>query len=208
MELFINQLAQRLLDPLPGKDAHATMMPFPERLNERIADDHSKAAVMILLREIDQKIQFPLILRNAGLVNDPHRGQIGLPGGRFDTTDHNLAFTALRETQEEIGVPAECIKIIGSLSPLYIPVSKNLVQPFIGLLTDEIEYQLQESEVQELFHCSIASITNSDNFQSRTINTSYAKDLKVQGFQIESRWIWGATAMMLAELKAIIATIE
>lgn len=208
MESFVKQLAHCLLDPLPGKSAHARMMPFPERLNEAVAEDHTKASVMILLREINNKIQFPLILRNAGSVNDPHRGQIGLPGGRFETSDHNLAFTALRETREEIGIPSELIQIIGSLTPLYIPVSKNLVHPFIGFLTQESEYQLQESEIQDIFHCSLESITNPDNIQYRKINTSYAKDLNVQGFQIENRWIWGATAMMLAELKELIYKIK
>lgn len=207
MDLFLESLASRLLIKLPGKEAHATMMPFPSRLNEPIAADHTKAAVMILFINHENEIQFPLILRNSQSAQDPHRGQIGLPGGRFDDKDHNLAFTALRETQEEIGIPSSEIKIIGSLSPLYIPVSKNLVHPFIGMYTGELKYELQQSEIQELFHCKLNSILNPDNLTHRTINTSYAKDLSVPGFQIDERWIWGATAMILSELKQILNTI-
>lgn len=193
-----------MLDNLPGKLAHEILMPFPERLNELPSDDHTKAAVLIALRYNEGKLEFPLILRNPGASKDPHRGQIGLPGGRFDKNDPNLVFTALRETHEEIGIPAEHIKIVGALSPLYIPVSKNLVYPFIGYTETHLEYTLQRSEIMELFHCSVDTLKDRNIITKRIINTSYAKDIAVPGFEIADRWIWGATAMILSEFKEIL----
>lgn len=199
----IDEIASRLLLKLPGKNAHSKMMPLPDRLNELPSSDHKQAAVLILLQANNENLEFPLIVRNSQSAKDPHRGQIGLPGGRMEQSDFNLAFTALRETQEEIGVPSEHIKILGSLSPLYVPVSKNLVHPFVAFLDLNCEYNLQDKEIQEVFHCGLNQLLDEKNISKRIINTSYANEISVPGFQIEDRWIWGATAMILAEFKEI-----
>ncbi|MEO6190731.1 MAG: CoA pyrophosphatase, partial [Saprospiraceae bacterium] len=155
MEKFVESLALRILEKIPGMEAHSKMAPFPERLKELPSLDHQVAAVMIVLMEVDNQICFPLIQRNPSSTYDPHKGQFALPGGRQETSDPNLAFTALREVEEEIGIASESIQIIGSLSPLYIPVSKNLVYPFIGWLRENQEFKKQDSEIHEIFNCSV-----------------------------------------------------
>lgn len=204
---FIESLAYRLTEPLPGYQAHKHVAPLPHRLLEPWAEDHSQASVMILLIESDGVVYFPLIQRQAH-PSDPHAGQIGLPGGKMDISDPNPAFTALRETYEEIGVPSELVKIVGSLSPFYIPVSKFVVNPFIGWCTKVPNFILQESEVKSLYKCSLQHLKNPQLFSHRNLQTSYAKSIKVAGFELEDAWVWGATAMILSEFREVLTQLE
>ncbi|MEP7196773.1 MAG: CoA pyrophosphatase [Saprospiraceae bacterium] len=208
MEQFLESLALRLLNKLPGSEAHLQMAPFPERLREIPAHDHSEAAVMIVLMKESDQFFFPLIQRNPSSELDPHKGQIALPGGRFEEGDHNLVFTALRETYEEIGIDNSQIKIIGSLSPLYIPVSKNLVQPYIGWCEKKPILIKQDKEIHEIFSCTLEAVLNLDNLTHKVISTSYANQLKVPGFLFGDRWVWGATAMILAEFAEILRELK
>ncbi|MFN8279995.1 MAG: CoA pyrophosphatase [Saprospiraceae bacterium] len=204
MQIDTVHLGLRLLDPLPGFQAHARLAPFPSRLKELPAPDHKVASVLLLLMQKNGETVFPLIQRNLGSEKDPHKGQIALPGGRRELTDPNLAFTALRETQEEIGIPAQEITIIGSLSPLYIPVSNNMVHPYVGWTSAESIFKTQPEEIHEVFLCGIDQLLAPDIFQERIINTSYAKDLSVPGLLLGDRWVWGATGMILSELRELL----
>jgi len=204
---FITDLADRLSRSLPGKSAHARMSPLPERLNEIPADDHSVASVMILLMGEDKEMFFPLIKRNPVSKNDPHKGQVSLPGGRREESDYNMIFTALRETQEEIGIPAADIKIVGALSELYIPVSKNLVHPYIGWYQGNADFVLQETEVFDILRCPVSNLLKKDLHTEKQLETSYATSILVPGFELEDAWIWGATAMILEEFRELIHSI-
>ncbi len=205
MEKLVESLAHRLLDKLPGKIAHQRLAPFPSRLDELPSAQHRKAAVMIVLMSNEENnLIFPLIQRNPLSDHDPHKGQMALPGGRMEDHDQHLAFTALRETEEEIGLSAKDIKIIGALSPLYIPVSQNLVHPFIGWYAGKNEYIKQDDEIYDIFECPIDFYKDSNLLQFQKINTSYAQNLSVPGFQIGDQWIWGATGMILSEFEMIL----
>ncbi|MBK7810740.1 MAG: CoA pyrophosphatase [Saprospiraceae bacterium] len=204
---FIESLAYRLTEPLPGYQAHKEVAPLPHRLLEPWADDHSQASVLILLIESDGDVYFPLIQRQTH-PSDPHTGQIGLPGGKMEISDPNPAFTALRETYEEIGVQSEMVKIVGSLSPLYIPVSKFVVNPFIGWCTKIPNFKLQESEVKSLYKCPLQHLQNPQLFSQRDLQTSYAKSIKVAGFALDDAWVWGATAMILSEFREVLSHLE
>lgn len=204
---FISDLADRLSRSLPGRNAHARMSPLPHRLDELPAEDHTRASVMVLLMGDEQEMYFPLIKRNPVSAHDPHKGQVSLPGGRREESDYNMLFTALRETQEEIGVPASDIKIVGALSELYIPVSNNLVYPYIGWYEGDLDFVLQEFEVFDILRCPVRHLIKEDLYTRRKLKTSYASSIEVPGFELEDAWVWGATAMILEELRELIHTI-
>ncbi|MFN8330527.1 MAG: CoA pyrophosphatase [Saprospiraceae bacterium] len=125
---------------------------------------------MVALMQKNGETVFPLIQRNSlGSEKDPHKGQIALPGGRRELTDPNLAFTALQETQEEIGIPAQEITIIGSLSPLYIPVSNNVVHPYVGWTSAESIFKTQPEEIHEVFLYGIDQLLAPDIFRKELL---------------------------------------
>ncbi len=205
---FIDQLAIQLTNTLPGRNAHIRMAPFPGRFDELPTQDTKNAAVMILIMGESANLYFPLIKRNPISTRDPHKGQVSLPGGRQELSDYNLLFTALRETQEEIGIPADQIKIVGALSPLFIPVSNNLVHPFIGWFEGHGTFVPQISEVYDIIPCSLAQLSIGNLRAHQVINTSYATDLKVPGFNLNDHWIWGATAMILEEFNEVLEQVN
>ncbi|MDQ3142238.1 MAG: CoA pyrophosphatase [Bacteroidota bacterium] len=193
---------------LPGIDAHRRMAPLPDRLSEKYSSDVRKAGVMILLYEMDGSWFFPLIQRSSHNSNDPHSGQISFPGGRFDEEDENIRQTSLRETEEEIGVPSSEIKILTPLSKLYIPVSKNLVFPFIGFYSSIPEFRKMDSEVEMIWPCNLDVLINENNRIRKVLKTSYSDSIEVPGFQFEDFFIWGATAMILEEFIHVVEQLS
>lgn len=205
---FIDRLAIQLTNGLPGRKAHIRMAPFPGRFDELPTHATKNAAVMILIMGESDQLYFPLIKRNPINTRDPHKGQVSLPGGRQEASDYNLLFTALRETQEEIGIPADQVKIVGALSPLFIPVSNNLVHPFIGWYEGHGSFIPQVTEVYDIIPCSLAQLSIGNLRAHQVINTSYATDLEVPGFNLNDHWIWGATAMIIEEFNEVLEQVN
>jgi hypothetical protein len=154
------------------------------------------------------EIKTVLILRpdNEG---GTHAGQIAFPGGRIDDADKDLAETALRETEEEIGVNRNSVSILGALTPLYIPVSNYMVHPYIGAVSSMPQFNLNPLEVKGLIEVSINDLVSEGN------KKSVEKYLKVKGsamqvpcYDINGQIIWGATAMIISEFVEIIRRIK
>jgi 8-oxo-dGTP pyrophosphatase MutT (NUDIX family) len=144
-----------------------------------------------------------LIERASANVNDRHRGQISFPGGRRDDTDTDLSATALREAEEEIGAPANKVKLLGPLTPLYIPVSNFHVHPFVGILEDTPPraFVPQAGEVKTVLEPAYDAFINPANRYPTNIQIGEFLSLQqVPCFNIEGRVVWGATAMILSEL--------
>ena len=133
-----------------------------------------------------------------------HSNQIGFPGGKVEVEDNNLEATALRETYEEIGVSSTEITVLKELTDVYIPPSNFLVKPFLGILKRRPEYILEEKEVERLIEIPLKSILSDKFIASQIITTSYAKEIEVPIFKFDEEVIWGATAMMLSEIKDLI----
>ncbi|MBK8623823.1 MAG: CoA pyrophosphatase [Saprospiraceae bacterium] len=180
-------------------ESHRKMAPLPNRLLELAPKNVKKAGVVILLYECSGELVFPLIKRTSTNKNDPHAGQISLPGGRYDIADGSLLNTALRETEEEIGIRLLKKHVIASLSSLYIPVSQNEVHPFIAFIDEIPQFKNQPSEVESIIQISLNNLLEPRHSVRKVLNTSYAQNIEVPGFEIESHWIWGATAMILQE---------
>ncbi len=202
---FINDLKIRLKKPLPGENAQFLMAPFsrqriqhidPEKYNPR------KSAVLILLFPIEDQIHTLLIQRP--VYDGVHSGQVAFPGGKFEDTDIDLEFTALRETFEEVGVPAESVEIIGRLTDLYIQPSNFLVSPFIGFTTEKPEFILDAYEVQKIITIDLFSLSEEGIVCEKTITHSNGFKLKTPCYEVDGLAVWGATAMIISELNAVV----
>ena len=153
----------------------------------------------------DRLARLLFILRNA--YPGVHASQIAFPGGQEESQDMDLLHTALRETEEEVGIPAASIQPVKALSKVYIPPSNFEVSPFIGICTHTPEFRKQDSEVAELIEVPLAEVLDDDRITSRRLTTSYARDIEVPAFLFEGHIVWGATAMMLNEIKSLLRNI-
>lgn len=129
-----------------------------------------------------------------------HPGQIALPGGRIEKGETALE-TAFRETFEEIGIPKEEIEILGTLSELYVEVSRFRIHPFVGWLKKKPEMIINSNEVDKAIFFPLKYFTQlPDEIEIKTVKGK----LKVPCIRFEGEIIWGATSMILAELVAIL----
>ena len=171
----------------------------------RPPNDARLAAVLILLYERQGQICFPL-QRRREVIGDPHGGQISLPGGSREGNERVEA-TALREAQEELGIDPEHVKILGRLSRLWIPVSHFKVRPVVAWAKSEPAYRLDPGEVEELIVCSLEELENPQRLVKfpRKIG---GNDRQVPAWRLDEGYLWGATAMILAELISIVRAAE
>lgn len=134
-----------------------------------------------------------------------HSNQVGFPGGKVEKEDANYQMTALRETEEEVGIAIEKIEIVREISATYIPPSNFLVQPFIGILEETPRFIPQASEVESIIEVALADFLSETAVIEKELTTSYMKKVQVPAFLLNDHVVWGATAMMLSEVKDIIS---
>lgn len=195
---------------MPGEQSHFKMEPEIRkqwRESKNVAKRKPKQAAVVALfyPNQHQETQLLLILRNT--YKGVHSNQIGFPGGKVEPEDNNLEITALRETHEEVGVLPKDIEILKKLSKLYIPPSNFMVQPFIGLYAKPKPFKIQESEVEALVEVSFSDFMNDKNLIYQNLTTSYAKNIDVPAFKLNGYTVWGATAMMLSEIKDLLRQV-
>jgi 8-oxo-dGTP pyrophosphatase MutT (NUDIX family) len=205
--IFIEKLERQLEEELPGKQAHYKMLPYGRSLDIEIPEDKKIACVLLLLIPKNGEWHITFIERVSDIPDDPHSGQIGFPGGKFEETDYSYQDCALREAEEEIGVnPAE-IGIIGELSSLYVNVSNFLIYPFIGFMGDEPEFNPQKTEVSNVFTIPLTHFLNNKNKKKTNLNIRGNVLNDVPYYDINNKVLWGATAMMMSELEHLIESI-
>ena len=201
----LQQLRDRLAGPLPGNPAHERMMPATRRTIYRdvqIPDNAKKSAVLILMYPGDEGLHFPLIERTE--YPGVHSKQIGLPGGAWEAEDADYIATALRETEEEIGVNRYQIEVLGLLSSLYIPPSNFWVQPVVGFVHARPTFIPDPNEVASVIETPLAWLRDPAIAAESKIQHSSGMSLVVPSYIIHGHVVWGATAMMLSELSEII----
>jgi 8-oxo-dGTP pyrophosphatase MutT (NUDIX family) len=205
---LISGLKNILKHPLPGTEAHFRMAPRHRAMvNVEMLDPAAvkEGAVMILLFTENGQVFIPLIKRST--YEGVHSGQISLPGGKKDLADESLEETALRECYEEIGV-SEKIEVLGKLTSLYIPVSEFLVVPYVGVCRMESPVFVPHArEVSKVIRLPLAHLLDDKTVEEGTI--MLRPDLKIESpfFRVEGQQVWGATAMILSELKLLIQSI-
>lgn len=195
---------------MPGDESHFKMEPEIRkqwRDSEKIAKRKPKrAAVMALFYPNEyQETQLLLILRKT--YKGVHSNQIGFPGGKVEPEDNDLEFTALRETNEEVGVLPESIEVLKQLTELYIPPSNFMVQPYLGLYAEPKPFKIQESEVEAVVEVLFSDFMDDENLIYQNLTTSYANNIDVPAFKLNGYVVWGATAMMLSEIKELLKQV-
>ncbi len=207
MQNIDSSILAHLLKQLPGADAQYIMAPLGRKEYANRIDNYTDSAVIILLIPTADGLVFPLIKRSSKNPNDKHAGQISLPGGKKDLEDQDLKHTALRELEEEIGIPSDQVALVGALSTLKVPVSGFIIHPFVGIYLPEStpKYTKQISEVDEILEVKIADLTNDQNVLQKNINAANGILIKdVPYFQLAGKVVWGATAMILSEMKELL----
>jgi 8-oxo-dGTP pyrophosphatase MutT (NUDIX family) len=195
-------LITALQEELPGREAHKKMMPFSHSLNASPSSDSVKqSAVLLLIYPTKDELHFCLTQRNSQLKYHP--GQISLPGGQCEKFETNPKETALRETEEEIGVDRKQICILGQLSKLYIPVSNFNITPYLGWASKKPKFTINTNEVEQLISLPLHSIfENRYKTQQKVVLPS--GEYEVPCYNIEGHIIWGATSMMISELEELL----
>lgn len=194
---------------LPGEEAHNIMVPKDrleslKSINMELVNPKA-AAVMMLFYPRAGITHLVLIVRNS--YEGIHSSQIAFPGGKYEIEDLNFEETALRETHEEIGVHPKKIEVIKAFTKLYIPPSNFIVYPFFGICKEEISFDPDPTEVAGIIELPLATFLSDAIATHTRITTSYANNISVPVFKIEDKIVWGATAMMLSELKEVLKTI-
>lgn len=196
---------------LPGFRAQRRLAPVDVAARLQIPEHARQAAVLMLLYPHEGCWTLAFIRRAGGHPEDRHAGQIAFPGGRVEETDPDLCFTAVREATEEIGIDPFSLHHLGALSSLYIPVSNYEVHPFLAWMDHRPDFRLQPSEVAGLLEPAVEVLARPETLKYRSIRLYSGKWLSnVPCFEWDKHVIWGATAMMLSELLALIgeSTVE
>jgi 8-oxo-dGTP pyrophosphatase MutT (NUDIX family) len=201
---MIERLRIRLTLPLPGLTAQETMTGRVLPMPEEIPASARPSAVLFLLFGEESDLRVLLIQRTAD--GRAHSAQISAPGGRWEPADADLRTTALRETEEEVGIAPKDVDVLGKLTPLYIPVSNFLVHPFVGYTSVLPPLNLNTHEVDGTLEISLSRLFSARAKVTTEVRPSSAPGLvlNVPAYKLEDgSIIWGATAMMLAELQAV-----
>ena len=193
---------------LQGENAHGVFSPpyRPLLSYEEILTKNPKfAAVNILLYLKDNEWYFPLMVRSLN-EHDRHSGQISLPGGKRDDSDENFARTALRETQEEMGIDQHYNRIIREISPIYIPPSNFYVHTFVSYTKKNPIFQLQEAEAVELIEFPVSSLLDLTEKPEMMVLPS-SRGIEVPVINFNNYIVWGATSMILSEFSFLLKNL-
>ncbi len=194
------RIKKQLMQPLPGSRVQFSMAPAI-RIDIDQNQLNKKAGVLILLFRDNDRLYTVFIKRTE--YDGAHSGQISFPGGKFESTDQSLDVTALRETEEEIGIKMSDVEILGKLTPLPIPVSCFEVFPYIGVLNSEPLFNPDPSEVEYIIKAEIKMLLNpAVSTKKEMLHNN--KVIQVPYFDIAGNHIWGATAMILGEFLEVL----
>lgn len=206
LDVLLDRLPTRLRQSLPGHEAQATMAPRYEARREALSvtnKDCREAGVLVLLLPLEDEPGLVLTVRRDHLPD--HAGQISFPGGQREGGE-TLEETALREAHEEIALEPRTVQLLGSLTPLYIPPSNYCVHPFVGIVTREPNLHPTDREVGEVLRAPLAHLLDPSTRVVETW-TLHGTDVDVPYYSVEGHTVWGATAMMLAEVLAIVQEV-
>ena len=203
--LFIEALTKMLRRDLEGKSAQQKMMITPNRFpTENQENEGIPASILLLLYPLEGEWFFFLTKRSQDVEH--HKGQISFPGGVVEKNESKMN-AAIRETNEEIGVDKDVIKIIGNLTPLYIPVSNFHILPYVGWTEEKPHTKVQDAEVKRVFSVSINDLILERNLKTKKDFFSN-KSVKVPYFDLNGETVWGATSMILSEFKFILRNMK
>ncbi|WP_255990300.1 CoA pyrophosphatase [Chitinolyticbacter albus] len=156
------------------------------------------AAVLIGIVPRDTGAKVVFTERAAHLAQ--HAGQISFPGGRMEADDADAAAAALREANEEIGLPLEAATVVGQLGA-YVTISGYRVTPVVAVVSPEAQYTIDPGEVAAVFELPLSWLMQRTHYERRTVERAGVRGASYF-IECEGRTVWGATAGMLLMLAA------
>lgn len=202
---LIDTIKDKFSTPLPGRAAQYRMAhkgrDFP---NPDISKARKAAVVILLYPNASEETQLVLIQRMFH-PKDRHAGQISFPGGKLEDMDASPRAAALRELEEELGVPTSTVTILGQLSDLHISVSNFLVFPFLGIVNRRPNFIPQPTEVHAVLETPLKTFLEKSMRRKKDLKLPNGIILKdVPYFDIQGHTVWGATAMILNEFSELL----
>lgn len=204
MNKFRSQLQSEILLGLPGTAVQWQMAPSDRTLKNFPGipgKDSLSAAVLILLYPLEGSVHTVFIQRHNYI--GVHGGQISFPGGKREPVDENITQTAIREAKEETGINPSEVSVIGTLTPLFIPVSNMIVTPVVGWMNSSPSFNFQPEEVAFLIDADLRTLMDQTIVKTRLLEIR-GEMVNVKYYDYKGNVIWGATAMILRELLTII----
>jgi len=207
----VEQIRRRLRRSLPGRSAQACMAPVPrpgwdeEHLQSRGC--RIAGVLLLLYPKRSRGGTLHAVLTRRVDYDGTHGGQISLPGGGQEG-DEPLESTALRETEEEVGVPEQGIELIGRLTPLYIPPSHYRIYPIVGYRAQEPVFCRDPREVAELIEMPLSRLLEHSARCAEFRSLPQRGRVWIPYFDVGGHKVWGATAMVLAEFAAILESCD
>lgn len=200
------RLHRRLSEPLPGRRAHRLMaseLAYGRHFGPP-AWNAKPAAVLALLYPYARRWWVPLILRPKTML--VHAGQVALPGGTVEC-DESVERCAAREFEEELGAGAESVTVLGRLSSLYVFASNFWVTPCVAIAGERPSFVPDGREVARLLECELDAIMDPRVRDSRVVDHRGIR-FAMRFLRCHDDAIWGATAMILAELAVVVSDAQ
>lgn len=202
---ILGPLRESLKGPKPGLRAQLKMATIPRPGNRTytdVGDGCSKAGVLVLIYPKKNRLHLVLTKRTQTVAH--HQSQISFPGGRMDK-DESPVEAALREAKEELRIDPAATRILGELTPLYVPPSNYTIYPVVAAMEKRPHFQPSPEEVAEVLEIPVAHLLKPENVR-REAWTLRGMEVSVPFYSFRGHKIWGATAMILAELVEIISS--
>ncbi|NKQ39012.1 MAG: CoA pyrophosphatase [Methanosarcinales archaeon] len=207
-ESFLSLISKLDQKKLGGLNSHLKMIPKERKLFSQQNINKMqprKAAVLVLFYPKNKNKTYFLLTLRAN-YKGTHASQISFPGGKFEKIDQNLKSTALRETFEEVGINSEDVIIKKQMTDTFIPPSNFLVSPFFGLLNKTPTFK-PNHEVDQIIEVKLADLLNNNTITTKKLSTSYMNNMDVPCFKLNNYIVWGATAMILSEIKDLLESL-
>ena len=208
---LVARLERRLAEPLPGLPAQLLMAPKPRRMRPPPGIDLDRPIPAAVVALIFPAGKGELTVAGPARLGEPclvltqrtahvaaHKGEICLPGGTIEPEESALD-AALRETEEEIGIRRADVRVIGRLTPVVIPVSGYRIEPFVAATERHPDFRAHAHEVDSLIEVPLARLLDPDLRRERS-GVRDGEPIVIPYFEIAGSHVWGATAMILAEL--------
>jgi 8-oxo-dGTP pyrophosphatase MutT (NUDIX family) len=206
---FLSQINKLSSTVTEGLDSQFKMAPV-ERLKfseQAIQELKPRKAAVLSLFYPNKMMETCFLLTLRANYKGIHGAQISFPGGKFEPEDITFENTALREAEEEIGIKAKEVKIFKEMTKTFIPPSNFLVIPFLGYQTFTPVFKMNH-EVERLLEVKLSDLLDDRSLTVKNLSTSYMENIDVPCFKLNNCIVWGATAMMLSEIKDLFTSIK
>jgi 8-oxo-dGTP pyrophosphatase MutT (NUDIX family) len=194
--------------PLGGLEAQLKLAPETRKIStmKKTRSNAKKAAVLVLFYPGENN-KTHLLLTLRAQYNGTHSAQVSFPGGKVDLKDKTLQQTALRECFEEVGVSSKKITLVKEMTDIYIPPSNFLVTPFIGFASQKLNFT-RNKEVAQIIEVPLKDLLNDGaiHFENKII--SGASNVQIPYFLLNDHKVWGATAMIISEVKELLKSLS